>query len=280
MSTQPPPSTRSAIPRDGVGVGLRAAHYPALREGPVDLDFLEVLVDNYLGVSELPRLRLAEVGARYPLVAHGVALDLLGAGRLDARYLRRLRALVRRHAMPWATDHLCWTSSEGAAHHDLLPAPNTERLVPYAAARIRKVQAALGVPFGVENVSSYVAWEGDDLPEWVFLSRVAEAADCGLLLDVNNIWVSACNHGFDPVEYLRAIPWRRVLHVHLAGHRVRADGLLHDTHDQPVCDAVWRLYAEAWRLGGPFPTLVEWDADIPPLDVVVREARRAIEVRG
>ncbi len=267
------------VPRDALGLGLRPDHYAALRKG-APVGFLEVLVENHVGRSELPRRRLDELAGRYPMVGHGVSLDVLGTDPLDHAHLRAVRALVARYAMPWMTDHLCFSRSEGLAHHDLLPCPNVAELVPYAAARIRAIQAAIGVPFGVENVSAYLAWARDDLPEWAFLRRVAEQADCGLLLDVNNIWVSAHNLGFDPYDYLDAVPWPRVLQVHVAGHRARPDGLLHDTHDQPVCDEVWALYAEAWRRGGPFPTVLEWDAEIPALDVALATLARAAEVRA
>jgi uncharacterized protein (UPF0276 family) len=269
------------IARDALGLGLRPSHYAALREGPpVAVDFFEILSENYLGVSDLPRQVLSRVAAEYPIVAHGVSLDVLGPEPLDEGTLSRLRALVERHGVPFVTDHLCWSASGGVRHHDLLPFPCASDLVPYAAARIRAVQEHLGVPFGVENVSTYLRFEREDLTEWEFLTRVLEAADCGLLLDINNLWVSSQNHGFDPHAYLDAIPWERVLYVHLAGHEVRPDGLLHDTHDRPVIDAVWDLYAEAWQRGGPFPTVLEWDDQIPPLEAVLRELGRAAEVRS
>ena len=268
------------ISRDALGLGLRPAFYAALREEAPEVDFFEVISENYLGASELPRLHLDDVSARYPIVTHGVSLDLLGAGPLDTDYLARLRALLSRYGSPFATDHLCWTASEGLTHHDLLPAPCASELVPYAASRIRAVTRALGVPFGIENVSSYLRFTHEDLDEWEFLTRIAEAADCGILLDINNLYVSSKNHGFDPHAYLDVIPWERVLYVHLAGHETRPDGLRHDTHDRHVDDAVWALYAEAWRRGGPFPTVLEWDDRIPPLAEVLRELRRAREVRG
>ncbi len=267
------------LARDAVGVGLRPEHYAAIRQQPPAVDFLEIIAENFLGPSELPRTHLDAVAARYPVVAHNISLNLLGTDPLDADYLRRLRWLVRRHGMPCVTDHLAWTRSDGQRHHDLLPAPCSAELVPWAAARIRAVRDAVGAPFGVENPSTYLRFTRDDLPEWEFVRRVVEAADCGLLLDVNNVFVSAVNHGFDPRDYLAAVPWERVLYVHVAGHTVRPDGLRHDTHDGAVAPEVWALYAHAWALGGPFPTLLEWDDRIPALDVVVAEAQTARAVR-
>ncbi len=250
----------------------------ALLAARAPVDFLEVIAENYTGASELPRLRLDAVAARYPLVAHGVSLNLLGAEPLDLAHLARVRELVHAHQMPWFSDHLCWSASGGHRHHDLLPAPYHPDLVPYAAARARFVQAYLGVPLGLENLSSYLAWEGDRMPEWEFYRRVVEVSDTWYMLDVNNLYVSSVNHGFDPRAYLASVRWDRVLQVHVAGHAVRPDGLRHDTHDRGVAPEVWALYRDAWRMGGPFPTLLEWDDHIPPLDAVLAEldaARRA-----
>lgn len=269
---------------DALGLGLRPSHLEGLghaSQGPDVLpDFLEVLLDNHLGASPLPRQRLASVARKHPLVGHSVSLNLLGTDPLDAVHLGRMAALVRQHRMPMVTDHLCWSASAGRPHHDLLPFPYAEDLVPYAVARIRAVQAALGVPFGVENLSSYLSFTRDEMPEWAFVRRVVEGADCGLLLDVNNVVVSSVNHGFAVEDYLRQVPWDRVMYVHVAGHQVREDGLRHDTHDRAVSDAVWAAYGRAWKLGGPFPTVLEWDADIPALNVAVAELERARRARS
>ncbi len=266
--------------RDALGLGLRRPHLDALLEGPPAVDYLEILVDNHLDPGDLARDRLGEVAARYPLVGHGVSADLAGAAPLDLGLVDRVGALVRAHGLAFASDHLCWSASGGHRHHDLLPVPPASDLVGYVAARVRAVQDRLGVPFGVENVSAYVGWRRGDLSEGEFYRRVVREADAGYLLDLNNLYVSARNRGFDPMDWLRDLEWDRVLQVHLAGHRVRPDGLRHDTHDRPVCDEVWALYREAWRRGGPFPTLLEWDDDLPPLAVAVAELRRAVEVRG
>jgi uncharacterized protein (UPF0276 family) len=269
-----------ALPRTAMGLGLRPSFHAALRAHDVDVDFFEILAENYLGASSVPWANLAPLLPRYRAVVHGVGMNLLGVDPLDDAHLARVGALADRVGAPFITDHLCW-SSHGATHlHDLLPVPSCEELVPWAAERIRLAQRALPVPLGVENVSTYLRFSRDDLPEWAFVSRVVEAADCGLLLDLNNVYVSSVNHGFDPLAYLDAVPWERVLYVHLAGHEARPDGLLHDTHDRAVDDAVLGLYAEAWRRGGPFPTLLEWDADVPPLERAVAELHRAKAVRA
>lgn len=268
------------IPRDALGIGLRRPHVDALLAEHVPVGFLEVIAENHLDVGSLSRARLDEVAARYPVVGHGVALNLVGAEPLDLAHLERVRALVRAHRMPWFSDHLCWSASGGHRHHDLLPAPYDPELVPYVAARARFVQEFLGVPFGIENLSSYVEWGRDRMPEWEFYRAVVDAADCWYMLDLNNIYVSSVNHGFDPMAYLASVRWDRVLQVHVAGHFVRPDGLRHDTHDRPVCAEVWALYREAWTLGGPFPTLLEWDDRVPPLSEVLAELAIAASVRS
>jgi len=256
------------LDRSALGLGLRPPFLAALSEPDAParygLDCVEIISENFIGDAAGPRARLDAVARVFPVLGHSVSLDLVGPDPLDAAALAHMRALYARLAVPFATDHLAWSRSDGRSHHDLLPVPCASALVPYAAARIRAVESALGVPFGIENPSTYLQWEADDLPEWDFLVAIAEAADCGILLDLNNVHVASRNHGFDPADYLAAIPWERVLCVHLAGHTERPDGLLHDTHDAPVSEAVWALYAEAWRLGGPFPTILERDARIRP----------------
>ncbi|WP_437576117.1 DUF692 domain-containing protein [Sorangium sp. So ce887] len=274
------PGARSSIPREALGLGLRPPHHEAIERLRPRLGFFEIIAENYLGASPLPRERLRRIAERYPIVAHGVSLNLLGEAPLDRDHLSRLRDLIQELRIPYFTDHLCWTAFEGVTHHDLLPAPCDPELIPYAAGRAFEVQEALGVPFGIENLSSYVAWERDTVPEWVFYRRVVEESGCWAMLDINNVVVSSKNHGFDPREYLDSVPWHRVLQVHLAGHQVLPSGLRHDTHDRPVCDEVWSLYEEAWRRGGPFPTLLEWDAEIPPLSVALSELDKARQVRS
>lgn len=269
-----------ALSREALGLDLRPPHYEAIERLRPELGFLEIIAENYLGPSPLPRERLRRIAERYPIVAHGVSLNLLGEAPLDRDFLSRLRDLIQELRIPYFTDHLCWTAFEGVTHHDLLPAPCDPELIPYAAGRAFEVQEALGVPFGIENLSSYVAWERDAMPEWEFYRRVVEESGCSSMLDLNNVFVSSVNHGFDPREYLDSVPWRRVLQVHLAGHQTLPSGLRHDTHDRPVCDEVWSLYEEAWRRGGPCPTLLEWDAEIPPLPVALAELDKARRARS
>jgi len=263
-----------------VGLGLRPVHLAALKEGAPGLGFVEIIAENFLGRSELPRRQLRDIAARWPIVAHNVSLNLLGTDPLDTAYLRRLRELVETHQIPCVTDHLCFSAAQGLHLHDLLPVPLSSSLVPWAVDRIKAVQDALGVPFGIENASTYLRFVDDDLSEQEFLRQIVEGADCQLLLDINNVFVASVNHGFDPRGFLDAIPWERVAYVHLAGHLTRDDGLRHDTHDRPVDDEVWALYREAWRRGGPFPTLLEWDDHIPPLAVALAEVKKAITVRA
>jgi uncharacterized protein (UPF0276 family) len=223
---------------------------------------------------------LARLRERYTVVMHGVGLNLLGHEPLDEKYIDALCRLADKVDAPFVTDHLCWTSGHGYNHHDLLPVPYVPELIELAAERAYYVQRRLGRPFGLENLSSYVSFKDSTLHEWEFYTRVVREAACFYMLDINNIYVSSQNHGFDPHTYLRAIDYSRVLQVHLAGHTREPDGTIVDTHDQPVCEAVWQLYADAWRLGGPFPTLLEWDASIPEMPVALAELEHARAVRA
>ena len=271
--------------RDALGLALRPQHVAeltlSLEQGRhPGIDFVEILSENYLRPRALPSRRLAPIARAIPVVMHGVSLDLLGPGALDLGYLGALRALGASVSAPFFSDHLAWCASGGLSHHDLLPVPCAHDLVAYAIERIRAVRSEVGLPFGVENISSYLELEPREMPEWEMLARVAEGADCGIVLDVNNVFVTARNHGFDPRVYLANVPWERVLYVHMAGHEPRPDGLLHDTHDRAVSDAVLALYADAWRRGGPFPTVLEWDDDIPSFVTVVSELSRISRSRG
>jgi hypothetical protein len=270
---------RNELSRDAVGLGLRPTHYPYLFEHWPAIDFFEIISENFIDAPGAPARNLARVSARYPIVLHGVSLNLLGHAELDEVYLDRLCELADRVDAAFVTDHLCWTGAHGTAHHDLLPTPYTDDLVAFAAERASHVQRRLGRPFGLENVSSYVAFRESTMSEWEFYARVVRDSDCWFMLDINNVYVSSVNHGFDPIEYLASIDFSRVLQVHLAGHTRQPDGLVVDTHDHPVCDDVWKLYAHAWRIGGPFPTLIEWDASIPAMPGVLAEADTAKQVR-
>ncbi len=280
---QAPTSTR-ARPGDapflGVGVGLRPKHYPRILEseaGELGVDFFEAISENFLVPGGRPPRVLAEVRARFPLVLHGVSLNVGSDDPLDGLYLGDLAALAGRFEPAWLSDHLCWTGIAGRNLHDLVPLPYTEAALRHVAVRVREVQDRLGRRIALENVSSYFAYRADAMPEWEFLTRVAEAADCGILLDVNNVFVSAHNHGFDPLRYLGAIPGDRVFQIHLAGHRQEGP-LLIDTHDHPVRDEVWSLYEATILRLGPVSTLIEWDDEIPELETLVAEAARAREI--
>jgi hypothetical protein len=265
----------------GVGVGLRPEHYARILETPdparLGIDFFEAISENYMVPGGRPPRVLDEVRARFPVVLHGVSLNVGSADPLDAGYLADLAALASRCQPAWVSDHLCWTGVRGRNLHDLLPLPRTDAVLAHVAERVMRVQDCLGRRIALENVSSYLAYHADAMPEWEFLVRIADRADCAILLDVNNIFVSAHNHGFEPERYLAAIPPARVLQIHLAGHS-EAGPLLLDTHDHPVRDEVWALFEAAIRRLGPVSTLIEWDDRIPELDVLAAEAARAREI--
>ncbi|HVP31352.1 MAG TPA: DUF692 domain-containing protein [Myxococcota bacterium] len=272
------PSRPSDAALLGVGVGLRPRHYPDVlgTRAPrgLGVDFFEAISENYLVDGGRPLRVLDAVRARSPLVLHGVSLNVGSADPLDEGYLARLRALSARVEPAWISDHLCWTGVAGENLHDLLPLPYTERAVAHVASRVAHVQERLGRRIALENVSSYLAYAEDEMPEWEFLATIAERADCGILLDVNNVFVSAHNHGFDAAAYVAAIPPERVFQIHLAGHS-QAGELLIDTHDHPVRDEVWALYERALRHVGPVSTLIEWDDQIPDFAELAAEAAKA-----
>lgn len=270
-------STRSASFL-GVGIGLRPQHQTELlAAGDLasgGIDFLEAIAENFMVPGGRPPRVLAALRERVPLVLHGVSLNIGSADALDATHLDALAELTNRFAPAWFSDHLCWTGVAGRSLHDLLPLPLTESSLAHVVARVARVQERLGRRIALENVSSYLAYRDDALPEETFLAEVARRADCGILLDVNNVYVSAANHGFDAREYLARIPVDRVRQVHLAGHTVASTHLI-DTHDAPVCDGVWQLYADACTRFGPVATMIERDAAIPPLDELLTELERA-----
>jgi uncharacterized protein (UPF0276 family) len=268
------------LERQALGLGLRPAHYEAVFEGWPSLDYFEILTDNYLGQAAQPSRALARVCSRYPVVLHGVGLNLLGHSALNEDYLDAVARLADQVNAPFVTDHLCWTGAHGLTHHDLLPVPYTHDIVDFAASRAHYVQQRIGRPFGLENLSTYLELNDSKLSEHEFYTRVVRDAGCWFMLDINNVYVSGVNHGFDALTYIDAIDFQRVLQVHLAGHTELDDRTLIDTHDQPVCDGVWQLYRHAWARGGPFPTLLEWDRRIPPLPELLRVLERAREVRA
>ncbi|HEY2796514.1 MAG TPA: DUF692 domain-containing protein [Thermoanaerobaculia bacterium] len=262
----------------GCGIGLRKEHFDDVLTRRPDVAFFEVVTENFLVDGGRPLAVLEAVRRDHPVALHGVSMSLGSAEPLDRAYLRRLSTLVDRVSPAVVSDHLCWTSLEGHNSHDLLPMPFTEEAARWTAAKIREAQDFLGRRILVENVSSYLEHAGAQLAEADFLRAVVEDADCGILLDVNNLYVNARNHGLDPVRYLDAIPAGRVGQMHLAGHEDHGDVVI-DTHDHPVSEAVWALYREAIARFGPVPTLIEWDAKVPPLDAVLKEARRAERIQ-
>lgn len=258
----------------GHGIGLRTAHYPRLLDGTLRADWFEVISENFMAAGGRPLRVLERARTEAPVVLHGVSLSLGSVDALNDGYLRELRALADRVAPAWISDHLCWGSLGGHYAHDLLPLPFTEEAVAHVSERILRVQDALARRILIENVSSYVAFAHSTLREWEFVAAVAERADCGILLDVNNVHVSARNHGFAAERYLDGLPAHRVGQIHLAGHSDAGTHLL-DTHDGPVVPAVWRLYAHAVACFGRVSTLVEWDDHVPEAEVVLAEAERA-----
>ncbi len=269
---------RHAIPDLGVGVGLRTPHVAhVLRDGP-PMDWFEIISENYFADGGIQRANLERAAAAYRLIPHGVSLSIGGTDPIDPGYLARLRALVSRVRAPWCSDHLCWTGSGKVDVHDLLPLPYNPETLSHVIDRVRRVQDELQVPFALENASSYMEFEASTMPEHEFLAELSERADCGILLDVNNVFVSAYNHGFDAEAYVDAIPADRVLQIHLAGHTHKGLYLL-DTHSDHVRPEVLDLYRRALRRCGSVSTLVEWDESIPSWDVLSGEAAVARSVR-
>ena len=269
---------RFGIPDLGIGIGLRATHFGEILSRWPELDWFEVLSENYMDTGGRPLWVLDQVAERYPVALHGVSLSVGSTDPLDLKYLRKLKALAERTKARWISDHLCWTGVLGRNTHDLLPVPYDEATLRHVVSRVRQVQDFLERPLALENPSSYLAFASSSMPEWEFLSRLAEEADCALLLDVNNVYVSAFNHGFDPERYVDAIPADRIVQYHLAGHTNKGTHLL-DTHSAPAVDAVWALYARACARTGPVSTLFEWDEDIPSFEEVRAEASKAAPLR-
>lgn len=258
----------------GVGIGLRIPHYRHILERKPVVDWFEIISENFMLDGGRPLAILDQILEQYRVVQHGVSMYFGSADPLDRTHLARLKALVRRTRTPWLSDHLCWGSVDGTYSHDLLPLPYTWEAVRVTAAKIRQARELLEVPVIVENVSSYAEFHASQMTEWEFLTEVVERADCGILLDVNNIYVSSRNHGFDPFTYLNHVPAERVAQIHIAGHS-KFEKYILDTHDHPVLAPVWKLYARAIERCGPTATLLEWDDRIPSFDEVHAEALKA-----
>lgn len=258
----------------GAGIGLRARHYGELLAERPPVPWLEVLSDNYFGDGGQPLAHLDAVRAHYPVALHGVGLSLGSTDPLDRAYLARLKRLVRRIEPAWVSDHLAWISVDDIYLHELLPLPYTQEALTHVASRILATQDFLGQQILIENPSSYLSFRQDDLSEAQFLAELVQRTGCAILLDVNNAYVSAVNHGWDPLAYVRALPGQSIREIHLAGYEEH-DAYLFDTHGHRVHAPVWDLYAATLAELGPVPTLIEWDTDIPPLAVLLEEAARA-----
>ncbi len=265
---------RFALPDLGLGIGLRTRHFGNILETWPAIDWFEIISENFIDTDGRPLAVLERVAERYPIAMHGVSLSIGSSDPVDYAFLAKLRALAERVDAAWLGDHICWTGVQGKNTHELLPLPLTEACLRHVTAKVRAVQDFLGRPLVLENPSTYIEFARSTMPEAEFIGRLAEDADCALLLDVNNIHVSARNHGFDPGGYLDLVPYDRVVQIHLAGHTDKGSHCI-DTHDGPVIPAVWELYAEVQRRAGDTATLLEWDADIPPLEEVHAEVLKA-----
>ena len=258
----------------GVGIGLRIPHYRHIFEKKPVVDWFEIISENFMVDGGRPLHTLDQILERYRVVQHGVSMYFGSAEPLNREHLRRLKTLVKRTKTPWLTDHLCWGSVDGRYSHDLLQMPYTFEAAKRTAQKIREARDFLEVPICVENVSSYAEYHVSQMTEWEFLNEVVEDADCGILLDVNNIYVSSRNHNFNPLDYLTSVSADRVAQIHIAGHSKYEKYIL-DTHDHPVIDPVWELYAKAIERVGPTATLLEWDDEIPSFEEVHKEALKA-----
>jgi uncharacterized protein (UPF0276 family) len=258
----------------GIGIGLRIPHYQHIFEEKPVVDWFEIISENFMVDGGRVLTTLDQILERYRVVQHGVSMYFGSAEPLNKDHLRRLKALVKRTKTPWLSDHLCWGSVDGTYSHDLLPMPYTFEAAKITASKVRQARDYLEVPIAVENVSSYAEFHMSEMTEWEFLNEVVEQADCGILLDVNNIYVSSRNHDFDPYEYLNSIHPERVAQIHIAGHS-RFRKYILDTHDHPVIDPVWTMYEHAIRRVGHTATLLEWDDRIPSFEEVHAEALKA-----
>lgn len=261
----------------GYGLGLRREHYDDVLDSKPDVDWFEVISENYMVEGGKPLHYLNRIRELYPIVMHGVSLSIGSIEPLDYNYLKKLKALMGWVEPMWFSDHLCWTGINKLNMHDLLPLPYTEEAIDHVVERITRVQEYLGRQMLLENVSSYISYSESQLSEWDFLAEVAERADCLLLLDINNIYVSAFNHNFDPRTYLKAMPADRICQIHLAGH-TQEENLIIDTHDHPIADPVFELYADAIQRFGRVSTMIERDDNIPPLAELLRELERVREI--
>ena len=268
------PDARLGLPDLGFGLGLRSAHFDYILKQQPAVDWFEVITENFLDSGGWPRYVLDWVAERYPVVLHGVSLSIGSTDPLDHAYLRKLKQLAEETRAAWVSDHLCWTGVAGRNTHDLLPLPLNEATLRHVIQRVHVVQDALERPLIVENPSSYLTFTSDTLREWEFLTRLAEETDCGLLLDVNNVYVSSVNHGFDAQAYINAVPAERIVQIHLAGHLHCGTHII-DTHDDFVSAPVWQLFRQAYQRTSGVATLLEWDANLPAFSVLQAELVKA-----
>lgn len=263
------------FPNLGIGIGLRTAHYQEIFETWPAIDWFEIISENFMD-NATATAHLERILEHYPVVQHGVNLAIGSHDPLDWDYLKKLKTLCRKTKTPWLSDHLSWGRLPGKHYHDLLPLPYTKEVIDYVVERAKIVQDYLEIPFALENLSSYIAWKDDEMTEWQFYSEIVEKADIYMMLDVNNIYVSSRNHGFDPESYYNAIPFERVIQIHLAGHMDKGSYLL-DTHDDFVTDAVWKIYGEVYPKTKGVSTLLEWDDNFLSFDATWKEALKAKE---
>ncbi|WP_299197135.1 DUF692 domain-containing protein [uncultured Amphritea sp.] len=261
----------------GFGLGLRTQHFNDVLESRPDVDWFEIISENFMVAGGKPKYYLHAIREQYPLVMHGVSMSIGSTEPLDKDYLQRLKLLANEVQPQWISDHLCWTGLEGVNSHDLLPMPYTEEAIDHIAGRIMQVQETLGRQLLLENVSSYISYTESVMSEWEFYSEVVERADCLMLLDINNIYVSSRNHNFDAQTYLNSINPERVRQFHLAGHSDYGTHVI-DTHDHDICDPVWALYRKALQRFGAVSTMIERDDNIPPLNQLLDELQIARDI--
>lgn len=268
------PGCRFDLPNLGFGLGLRTTHFPHLLAKTPAVDWFEIISENFMRTGGRPVHVLDDIASRYPIVMHGVSMSIGTTDAIDRSYLRHLKTLAERVNAVWISDHLCWTGVAHRTSHDLLPLPYDEATLRHVVERVRIVQDILERPLLLENPSSYVAFRSSSMGEAEFIARLAEEADCALLVDVNNVFVSARNHGFDADEWIDTMPADRVVQIHLAGHTDYGTHIL-DTHKGEVVDGVWSLFERLWRRTGPRSVMVEWDEEIPAFEVVHAEVLKA-----
>lgn len=274
LISEPP---KSLLPFLGHGIGLRPVHYPAILAEKPAIDWLEIMTEDYLDIGGRPLYYLHQIKEHYPMVMHGVSLSIGSSDAVDFDYLAKVKKLADELKPAWISDHLCWTGVDQFNMHDLLPLPYTDDALKQVVSKVKQVQDYLERPILLENVSSYISFKQSEMNEWEFLSAVAEHADCLILLDINNVYVSAFNHGFNPKDYLLSVPTDRVQQFHLAGHQNFGDYII-DTHDHPIIDPVWELYAEAVKHFGRVSTMIERDDNIPPLAELLNELAQAKQI--